>query len=175
MIKFFFQRSKIVTLVTSPLLIWREYSCIFSRQITTNRFHNLHFSLNKVFIDHNLDLVKNVNEPFLDYFWLLNEFWLKKKDFYEDLFTLRTFFVLSVSAQSFNRFKANFSLHGARSDFTKNQELRNEKREKCWVKNSYRNGRNNPTLIFENLKPVEISKNNSHFIWTFYVVSVLPV
>ena len=34
------------------------------------------------------------------------------------------------------------------------------------IKDSYRYGRNTPTLIFENLKPVEISKNHFNIIWT---------
>ena len=38
-------------------------------------------------------------------------------------------------------------------------------------KDSCRNGRNAPTLIFENLKPVEISKN--HFNIIFQVISFL--
>ena len=33
-------------------------------------------------------------------------------------------------------------------------------------KNSHRYGRNNPTLIFENLKPVEKSKNHFNILWT---------
>ena len=33
-------------------------------------------------------------------------------------------------------------------------------------KDSYRNGWNTPTLIFEDLKPVEISKNHFNIIWT---------
>ena len=34
------------------------------------------------------------------------------------------------------------------------------------LKDSYTYERNTPTLIFENLKPVEISKNHLNIIWT---------
>ena len=34
------------------------------------------------------------------------------------------------------------------------------------LKDSYTYGRNTPILIFENLKPVDISKNNFNIIWT---------
>ena len=39
------------------------------------------------------------------------------------------------------------------------------------AKDSYRHGRNTPTLIFENLKPVEVSKNHLNIIWTSKVVA----
>ena len=34
------------------------------------------------------------------------------------------------------------------------------------LKDSFTYGRNTPILIFENLKPVEISKNHCNIIWT---------
>ena len=40
------------------------------------------------------------------------------------------------------------------------------------LKDSYRYGRNTPTLIFENRKPVEISENEFNIIWSSLSVGV---